>query len=122
MDPIETQAHWTTKDSGQRQEYESGMRRDVQDGKPRFDLLLAPGMPYGEQMLTRWAALMERGAEKYGEENWSLANSEEERRRFRASAARHFFQWLAGERDEDHMAATCFNMMASAYMDWRLGS
>ena len=28
-----------TKDSGQRQEYKSGMKRDLQDGKPRFDLL-----------------------------------------------------------------------------------
>lgn len=28
-----------TKDSGQRQEFDTGARRDTQDGKPRFDLI-----------------------------------------------------------------------------------
>ena len=110
-----------TKDSGARQEYASGMRRDIQEGKPRFDLLFVPGMPYNEQPLTRWAALLERGATKYGEENWTLADSDEELKRFRASAARHFSQWMAGETDEDHMSATFFNMAAVAYMEWKLG-
>jgi hypothetical protein len=54
-----------TKDSGARQEYASGMHRDLQDGKPDFYLCLAANMPYSEQLLTRWAALMERGAKKY---------------------------------------------------------
>lgn len=108
-----------TKDSGERVEYESGMRRDIQEAKPRFDLLYPPGMPYDKQPLTRWAALLERGAKKYGSENWTLANSEEELKRFRASAARHFNQWIVGETDEDHMAATWFNMAAVAYMEWK---
>lgn len=50
---------YVTKDSGKRQDYESGMKRDVQEGKPRYDLIYEP-------MLTRWAELMARGAEKYG--------------------------------------------------------
>lgn len=111
---------FVTKDSGERQEYESGMRRDIQEGKPRHDLLYVPGMPYVDQPLTRWASLLERGATKYGEENWTLADSDEELRRFKASAARHFAQWMAGETDEDHMAATFFNMAAVAYMEWKL--
>lgn len=111
---------FVTKDSGERQEYESGMRRDIQEGKPRHDLLYVPGLPYADQPLTRWASLLERGATKYGEENWTLADSEEELRRFKASAARHFAQWMAGETDEDHMAATFFNMAAVAYMEWKL--
>lgn len=111
---------FVTKDSGERQEYESGMRRDIQEGKPRHDLLYVPGMPYADQPLTRWASLLERGATKYGEENWTLADSEEELRRFKASAARHFAQWMAGETDEDHMAATFFNMAAVSYMEWKL--
>ena len=40
---------------------------------------------------------MARGAEKYGENNWMLANSEEEAVRFRSSAWRHFIQWSKGE-------------------------
>lgn len=121
--PLETRAHWTdkarqraegyvTKDSGKRQDYASGMRRDVQEGKPRFDLLLVDGVPFEEQFLTRWASLMERGAVKYGERNWQLANSQEELDRFRASAIRHLMQWATGDVSEDHAAATAFNLLA----------
>ena len=53
------QMDYETKDSGERVEYASGMTRDIQDGKPDFSLLLAD-VPYSEQMLTRWAKLMER--------------------------------------------------------------
>lgn len=103
---------FVTKDSGERIEYDSGMRRDVVTGKPRFDLILADGIPYDEQLLTRWAALLGRGADKYGERNWERANSREELDRFRASAFRHFMQWYLGETDEDHAAAVLFNVNA----------
>jgi hypothetical protein len=99
-----------TKDSGVRQEYASGMRRDLQKGKARFDLILPAGQKYDETLLYRWATLLERGAVKYGERNWEKANSQEEVDRFKASAMRHFMQWYCGEEDEDHMAATIFNM------------
>ena len=92
-----------TKDSGQRQEFSTGMVRDVQKGKPRYDLL-------DRAMLKRWAELMARGAEKYGEENWRKAETEEEMKRFQASAVRHLFQWLEGEKDEDHASAVLFNI------------
>lgn len=109
-----------TKDSGERQEYLSGMRRDLQNGKPRFDLLLTDGLPYDEQFLTRFASLLERGASKYGERNWQLANSHDELARFRASGLRHMMQWATGERDEDHAAAVAFNLMAYEYVKWKL--
>lgn len=105
-----------TKDSGQRQEYPSGMRRDVQTGKADFALLLQEGVPYADQMLTRYAELMARGAEKYGRRNWQLASSEEELDRFKASAFRHFVQWITGETDEDHAAAVFFNITAAEYV------
>lgn len=92
-----------TKDSGQRQEFSTGMRRDVQTDKPRYDLL-------DRAMLKRWAELMARGAAKYGEENWRLASTDEEYKRFQASAVRHMFQWLDGETDEDHASAVFFNI------------
>jgi hypothetical protein len=56
---------YETKDSGARAEFDSGMKRDTEDGKARFDLLLAEGVPYEAQLLTRFAELMARGAVKY---------------------------------------------------------
>ena len=106
---------YTTKDSGKRQEYQSGMRRDTQEGKPDFTLLLTE-LPYNEQLLTRWAELMTRGAEKYGRRNWQMANSLEEYDRFKTSAMRHFIQWVTGEDDEDHAAAVLFNINAAEYV------
>lgn len=104
-------SEFITKDSGERVEFESGMRRDVDAGKPRFDLIVPEGVPYQQQFLTRVASLMARGAEKYGDRNWELANSEAEMRRFKSSGFRHFMQWFMGEVDEDHAAAVVFNLM-----------
>lgn len=101
-----------TKDSGERAQFESGMQRDTQAGKPRFDLLHPVGVPYQHQFLTRVAELMARGAEKYDERNWEQADGIEELRRFKASAERHLMQWLADETDEDHAAAVVFNLLA----------
>lgn len=102
---------YTTKDSGARQEFDSGMQRDTEAGKPRFDLLVPEGVPYEDQLLTRFAALLSRGAEKYEERNWEQANSMKEVNRARSSAFRHFMQWFCGEGDEDHAVATMFNIM-----------
>ena len=111
---------YDTKDSGKRQSYDSGMQRDLQDGKPNYYLCLS-GMPYEKEMLTRWASLMTRGAEKYGERNWQLADSEEELERFKSSAFRHFMQWVTGEDDEDHASAVFFNINAAEYVKYKRG-
>lgn len=105
--------NFETKDSGKRVDFPSGMRRDTQEGKPRYDLV-------DEPMLTRWAELMARGAEKYGENNWKLANSEEELQRFKASGFRHFIQWIRGDEDEDHAAAILYNIAACEYVKRRI--
>lgn len=105
---------YTTKDSGRRKEYDSGMRRDSNEGKPDYTLIYEP-------MLTRWAELMTRGAEKYGRRNWELANSEEELERFKASAYRHFVQAMRGDTDEDHYAAVYFNIAAIVRLEDMLG-
>jgi hypothetical protein len=112
--------NYKTKDSGKRAEYNSGMRRDTQEGKPDFYLLVPEEMPYDELLLTRWAALMTRGKEKYGNRNWELANTEEELERFKSSAFRHFIQAMSDEDDEDHFAAVCFNLNAILYLRWKL--
>lgn len=102
-----------TKDSGKRVSYKSGMHRDTDSGKPRYDLIWSP-------MLKRWAELMARGAVKYGESNWTKASSEEELTRFKSSAFRHFMQWMDGDTDEDHAAAVMFNVAAAEYLKLKL--
>jgi hypothetical protein len=68
-------------------------------------------------MLERWAELLTRGAIVYGADNWMQALKEtdlvkrhETKERFVESAARHFNQWLQGDRKEDHAAAVIFNL------------
>lgn len=96
------------------------MQRDISGDKARFDLLLIDGMPYDDQPLTRWARLMQRGAEKYNERNWEKAATEEELARYKESAFRHLMQWLCEEGDEDHMAAVLFNLAGAELVKWRL--
>ena len=109
----EKKREWMIKDSGKREEYDSGMHRDTTEGKPRFDLI-------EQGMLKRWANHMAGGAEKYGDRNWELAKSEEELNRFKASAYRHFWQWFNGLEDEDHASAVFFNIAAAEYMKRKL--
>ena len=92
-----------TKDSGKRVDFASGMRRDTNDDKPRYDLI-------DVDMLERWAHLMARGAKKYGENNWRRAKSMKELRRFVVSAMRHLYAWVQGNTDEDHAAAVLYNV------------
>ena len=54
------QESFSAKESGKRQEFDTGMVRDQQDGKPRYDLI-----PVGP--LKRLADLYARGAIKYDE-------------------------------------------------------
>jgi hypothetical protein len=109
-----------TKDSGKREEYPTGMRRDTQEGKPRFDLLWAENVPYDAQFLTRVAALAQRGADKYGERNHEKSRTLQEMARFQGSAFRHLMQWIAGETDEDHMAAVAMNLFMATTCQWKL--
>lgn len=111
---------FVTNDSGVREEYDSGMKRDTEAGKARFDLVVPLDVPYEEQILTRFAALMARGAEKYDARNWEKANSEVELARYYSSGFRHFMQWLTGETDEDHAAAVLFNIMCAETLKYKL--
>ena len=109
-----------TKDSGERHEYVSGMNREPEGERPRFDLLVPEGIPYEEQFLTRCAALMARGAAKYASRNWENACTGMERDRMKSSAFRHFMQWMCGEDDEDHAAAVLFNVMAAETTQYKI--
>jgi hypothetical protein len=104
---------YKTLDSGKRQEFSTGMVRDVTEGKIRYDLVDQP-------MLKRWAELMTRGAEKYGPANWKKASTQEELDRFRQSAFRHFYQYMEGDTTEDHAAAVYFNLAGMEYVRVRI--
>jgi hypothetical protein len=104
----------TVKDSGKRESFNSGMVRDTQEEKTLYHLL------WDGPMLERWAMRLTGGAAKYNEGNWLKASGEEEYRRFRASAARHFHQWMRGDTDEDHASATFFNINGAEYVKERL--
>lgn len=109
-----------TKDSGARHQYTSGMIRDKREDKDNFYLILPLDMPYSEQMLTRWAQLMTRGGVKYSPRNWEKAGGEAEYHDFKASAMRHFIQWICGETDEDHAAAVYFNIQGAEYVNYKM--
>ena len=89
------------KDSGNRTEFVTGAVRDMKKGVGRMDLL--PW--YGIMEVSKHC---EEGAEKYGEHNvdkgiplHSLCDS----------AARHLAKFIAGEMDEDHLRAACWNLL-----------
>lgn len=96
----------TIKPSDQTVEFATGNRRGDSSGKPRYDL-----MPYEPKR--RLAQHYGNGGELYGDRNWELARTPDEVVRFKASAARHFEQWMNGELDEDHASAAIWNMWAA---------
>ncbi len=101
---------FAVKDSGQRQQFESGMVRDVTEGKTDYSLTL------DGPMFERWAVHLTKGAAKYDKRNWMQAQGAEELDRFRESAFRHFLQWYRGETDEDHAAAVFFNINGAEFV------
>jgi hypothetical protein len=98
---------WITKDSGQRDEFETGARRDTQVGKDRYDLIPVSA-------LKRLAGLYARGAEKYGEGNFEKGIPFS---RVYASMFRHMMQWREGDRTEDHLAAVAWNAFALMFYE-----
>ena len=94
--------NYTTKDSWERQSFDTGMVRDTQDNKPRIDLI----SPF---FLKRLGLLLARWASKYNERNRELGCDFQ---RLTASMMRHATQRMEWDTTEDHLAAVCFNAMA----------
>jgi hypothetical protein len=90
-------------DSGDRTPQYGGAMRDRAPGKGRFDLL----SPFFLQALAR---LAEQGAAKYAHRNWERGYSTA---LCADSLMRHATQYLAGNEDEDHLAAIAWNAMAA---------
>lgn len=90
------------QDSGKRQEFNTGSKRDSNEGKPRYDLI--PPIP-----LYRLAMHFANGAKKYGDDNWTKGQP---LRRYIESLERHLEKVKLGLEDEDHESAVVWNMMA----------
>jgi len=101
---------FTVKDSGKREQFESGMQRDTTEGKILWHLA------FDGPMFKRYAEHLTKGAVKYTARNWMKASGQAELERFKESAVRHFIQWMNGERDEDHAAAVLFNINGFEYV------
>ena len=97
-----TPEYTAVKDSGAREEFPTGSVRDTQEGKGRFDLI-------DPHAMLRLARHYENGAKKYGDRNWEKGQPSS---RYLSSAIRHLFKYLAGMRDEDHLAAAAWNVFA----------
>jgi hypothetical protein len=100
------------QDSGVRQAFDTGSRRDSREGKGRYDLITPIG-------LARLARHYENGAAKYGDRNWEKGQPVS---RYLDSAIRHLFNYLGGDRTEDHLAAAAWNALAAIHTEAEAGA
>lgn len=98
------------QDSGAREEFSTGSRRDTQTGKGRPDLI--PPYP-----MERLAKHYENGANKYGDRNWEKGQP---LMRYIASAKRHIIDIEKGMTDEDHFAAVIWNIMSFMHTQYMI--
>lgn len=90
------------KDSGKRQNFDTGSRRDTNEGKPRYDLI-------SPIALFRLGLHTANGAVKYGDRNWEKGQP---LNRYIESLERHLQKLKVGLIDEDHESAIMWNIMA----------
>ena len=93
------------KDSGTRQEFQTGAVRDGQKNKGRFDLI-----PFWPTLA--YAAIMEAGAEKYAANNWRKGMPIS---RYINSAQRHLEKYKCGMRDEPHLWQALWNVACAIH-------
>lgn len=75
--------------------FETGAQKDTSANRGRYDLI-------SHIFLRRLAIHLEKGAAKYASRNWEKGIP---LRVLFTSMVRHAYQWIAGEVDEDHLAA-----------------
>ena len=86
-------------DSGAREAFATGMVREPNLGRGRYDLI-------SPIALRKLAIHYENGAKKYADRNWELGSPLS---RYLNSAKRHLEMFQEGCRAEDHLAATVWN-------------
>ena len=94
------------KDSGEREEFDTGAVRDTRENKGRYDLL-----PWSA--IHQVAIQCQLGARKYGERN---INKGMPISRCIDSATRHISQYMEGQDDEDHLRAAAWNILWALWM------
>lgn len=92
--------------------YNSGVSRSSGE-KVNYNLI-----PYF--ILKRLAELYTRGAKIHGKRNWEQASTKEDLERFEESALRHMYQWLEGDKSEDHAVAVMFNLAGAELVKSKL--
>lgn len=98
---MNTETSYSIDDGGSRIDYGTCMRED-RTGKGRYDLI----SPFAMERLAKWYEL---GAIKYAPRNWEggmpISHCLD-------SLLRHAFKYLAGNNNEDHLAAIAWNAFA----------
>ena len=94
-----------------KESFPGGATRSSSKGKGRFDLI--PWI-----CLFRVGLRYEEGAEIHGDENWKGGQP---KWRLFSGAVRHLFQWFAGKRDEDHLAAAVWNIFGLMWFEEKGG-
>lgn len=92
----------TLPDSGARHTEDSGATREPDTDRGHYELL-------PPEAIRRISVHYERGARKYSSRNWEKGLPWG---RCIRSLLRHAFQWLAGDKKEDHLAAVVWNAFA----------
>lgn len=85
----------------------SGAVRESKTGKGAYHLI-------PPESLHRLAVVYEKGAVAHGDRNWEKGLSVAETL---CSAIRHCFKYLAGSRDEDHLAQACWNLFSIMWFE-----
>ena len=94
-------------DTGERMSYEGGGMREPSTGKGAYELV----SPFALERIAKWYEL---GAQKYADRNWEKGIPFG---RLIQSALRHMYRWMQGRRDEDHLAAVYWNVMAMMHFE-----
>lgn len=84
--------------------------RNSSKGKGRFDLI-------PPDALKRVAIHYQNGAESYGDHNWRHGIPLSS---YMDSAIRHIYCYLEGMRDEDHLAAACWNLLSGMWTEMNI--
>jgi hypothetical protein len=93
------------KDSGSRQEFGTGAVRDDQQNKGAFHLV----PPFSMLLVS---LIFEMGARKYAARNWEKGMPVS---RYIESGLRHTYKYIAGLRDEPHLAMACWNFLCALW-------
>lgn len=94
-------------DGGECMSFDTGAIREPASGKGRFDLI----SPFAMERLARWYEL---GAGKYEPRNWEKGIPFS---RCLDSALRHINKYQRGMKDEDHLTAAVWNLIALIHFE-----